>query len=270
MGACLSRMEQLKKRWEKFEKNHEALEENQEVDKKDDYFAQDQYSIVHEAFLTNLGLFQDHLHKVKMETLQIGAQPNIDASIAEMDVNRAKLPTIVIGDFSGDIQDWVRFRDTFKEMVIERPNLPAMFKMNYLRTYVKGEAVELLQEVPSGGEHFPTVWKVLLSHYDNKRFLINKLMTKLMSLPAVANDSVVELMLVLNGVRNLLKALKALGSPVQRWDHFTVFLTRSKITQQCRVKWEDSVNQFRDRTVPDTFDDLCKFLEAKRNALSLC
>ncbi|CAB0043530.1 unnamed protein product [Trichogramma brassicae] len=207
--------------------------------------------------------------EVKRETLQIGGQPDIDASIAEMDVNRAKLPTIVIGDFSGDIQDWVRFRDTFKEMVIERPNLPAIFKMNYLRTYVKGEAAELLQEVPSGGEHFATAWKVLLSHYDNKRLLINKLMTKLMSLPTMTNDSAGELMRVLNGVRNLLQALKALGSPVQHWDHFTVFLTRSKITQQCRVKWEDSVNQLRDPTVPDTFEDLCKFLEAERNALSL-
>ncbi|CAB0033517.1 unnamed protein product [Trichogramma brassicae] len=186
-----------------------------------------------------------------------------------MDVNRAKLPTIVIGDFSGDIQDWVRFRDTFKEMVIERPNLPAIFKMNYLRTYVKGEAAELLQKVPSGGEHFATAWKVLLSHYDNKRALINKLMTKLMSLPTMTNDSAGELMRVLNGVRNSLQALKALGSPVQHWDHFTVFLTRSKITQQCRVKWEDSVNQLRDPTVPDTFEDLCKFLEAERNALSL-
>ncbi|CAB0039804.1 unnamed protein product [Trichogramma brassicae] len=269
MGACLSRMEQLKKRWDEFEKRHEALTASEEVDMKDDYFVKDQYSVVYEAFLNNLGLFQDHLLQVKKETLQIGTQPKIDESIAEMDVNRAKLPAIVIGDFSGDIQDWVRFRDTFKQMVIERPNLPAIFKMNYLRTYVKGEAAELLQEVPSGGEHFATAWKVLLSHYDNKRLLLNKLMTKLMSLPAMANDSAVELMRVLNGVRNLLQALKALGSPVQHWDHFTVFLTRSKITQQCRVKWEDSVNQLRDPTVPDTFEDLCKFLEAERNALSL-
>ncbi|CAB0032524.1 unnamed protein product [Trichogramma brassicae] len=271
MGACLSRMEQLKKRWDEFEEKHEALAASEEVDLQDDYFVKDQYSLVYEAFLNNLCLFQDHLLKVKRETLQIGTQPKIAEfrSIAEMDVNRAKLPSIVIGDFSGDIQDWVRFRDTFKEMVIERPNLPAIFKMNYLRTYVKGEAVELLQEVPSGGEHFATAWKVLLSHYDNKRLLINKLMTKLMSLPAMANDSAVELMRVLNGVRNLLQALKALGSPVQHWDHFTVFLTRSKITQQCRVKWEDSVNQLRDPTVPDTFEDLCKFLEAERNALSL-
>ncbi|CAB0044206.1 unnamed protein product [Trichogramma brassicae] len=75
--------------------------------------------------------------------------------------HRAKLPTIVIADFSGDIEDWVRFRDTFKEMVIERPNLPNIYKMNYLRSYVKGEAAELLQEVPSGGEHFADAWQVL-------------------------------------------------------------------------------------------------------------
>ncbi|CAB0041320.1 unnamed protein product [Trichogramma brassicae] len=141
--------------------------------------------------------------------------------------------------------------------------------MNYLRTYVKGEAAELLQEVPSGGEHFPTAWRVLLSHYDNRRLLVNKLMTKLMALPPMANESAAELMRVLNGVRNLLQALKALGSPVDHWDHLTVFLTRSKITQKCQSKWEDNVKQAGGPTVPDTFENLCKFLEAERNALSL-
>ncbi|CAB0037064.1 unnamed protein product [Trichogramma brassicae] len=173
------------------------------------------------------------------------------------------------GDFSGDIQDWVRFRDTFREMVIERPNLPNIFKMNYLRNYVKGEAAELLQKVPPGGDNFATAWRVLLSQYDNKRFLINKLMTKLMSLPAMTNDSATELMRVLNGVRNLLQALKALGSLIDQWDHFTVFLTRSKISPRYLSKWEDSVKLSGDPTVPDTFRNLCQLLEAERNAVSL-
>ncbi|CAB0029097.1 unnamed protein product, partial [Trichogramma brassicae] len=186
-----------------------------------------------------------------------------------MDANRAKLPQIIIGDFSGDIQDWVRFRDTFKEMVIDRPNLPNIFKMNYLRTYVKGEAAELLREIPSGVEHFANAWKVLLNHYDNTRLLINKLLESLMSMPAMVDNSASELMRVLNGTRNILQALKALGSPVQHWDHFTVFLTRSKITLQCQAKWEDSVKQKEHSTAPSSFDDLCKFLEAERSTLSL-
>uniref|UniRef100_A0ABD2XDY7 Integrase catalytic domain-containing protein n=1 Tax=Trichogramma kaykai TaxID=54128 RepID=A0ABD2XDY7_9HYME len=268
-GACISRMDQLKKRWQEFESNHNKLSKDESVSAEDEYFKTGQYDIIYEAFLTNMGLFQDQLLHVKRETMQLSAQPGVDGVIAEMDVNRTKLPQIVINDFSGDIQDWVRFRDTFKEMVIDRPNLPNIFKMNYLRTYVKGEAAELLQEVPSGGEHFPTAWRVLLSHYDNRRLLVNKLMKKLMALPPMANETATELMRVLNGVRNLLQALKALGSPVDHWDHFTVFLTRSKITQKCQSKWEDNVKQVGNSVEPDTFADLCKFLEAERNALSL-
>ncbi|CAB0031203.1 unnamed protein product [Trichogramma brassicae] len=154
-------------------------------------------------------------------------------------------------------------------MVIERPNLPNIYKMNYLRSYVKGEAAELLQEVPSGGEHFADVWQVLKGHYDNTRLLTNKLLDRLISLPSMSSDCASELMRVLNGVRNLLRALKALGSPVDHWGHLSVFLTLRKLTLRCRSKWEDTVKQRADPTAPDSFDDLCKFLEAERNALSL-
>ncbi|CAB0041047.1 unnamed protein product [Trichogramma brassicae] len=127
--------------------------------------------------------------------------------------------------------------------------------MNYLRTYVKGEAAELLQEVSVWRRTLPYGLACSVSHYDNRRLLVNKLMTKLMALPPMANESAAELMRVLNGVRNLLQALKALGSPVDHWDHLTVFLTRSKITQKCQSKWEDNVKQAGGPTVPDTFEN---------------
>ncbi|CAB0033752.1 unnamed protein product [Trichogramma brassicae] len=136
MGACISRMEQLKIRWAEFEAAHKRLEEDSDVGPDDPYFKEDKYDKTYEAFLMNLGLFQDRLLKVKAETLRLGTQPAADGIVNDMDVNRTKLPAIVIGDFSGDIQDWVRFRDTFREMVIERSNLPNIFKMNYLRSYV--------------------------------------------------------------------------------------------------------------------------------------
>ncbi|CAB0030523.1 unnamed protein product [Trichogramma brassicae] len=170
-----------------------------------------------------MGLFQDHLLRVQREAARSAVQPGVSGLMQDMESNRAKLPTIVIADFSGDIEDWVRFRDTFKEMVIERPNLPNIYKMNYLRSYVKGEAAELLQEVPSGGEHFADAWQVLKGHYDNTRLLTNKLLDRLISLPSMSSDCASELMRVLNGVRNLLRALKALGSPVDHWGNLSVF-----------------------------------------------
>ncbi|CAB0037519.1 unnamed protein product [Trichogramma brassicae] len=268
-GACVSRMEQLKVRWEEFEKNHKAMMADEATDAGDDYFAKNQYEISYEDFLMNMGLYQDHLLKVKREISQLGAKSGTKQIEADMDANRAKLPQIIIGDFSDDIQDWLRFRDTFNEMVIDRPNLPNIFRMNYLRTYVKGEAAELLREIPSGGEHFANTQKVLLNHYDYTRLLIHKLLESLMSMPAMVDNSASELMRELNGTRNILQALKALGSPVDHWDHFTVFLTRSKIRLQCQAKWEDSVKQKEHSTTPSSFDELCKFLEAERSTLSL-
>ena len=69
---------------------------------------------------------------------------------------------------SGDIQDWVRFRDSFTEMIINRPNLPNIYKMNYLRKSVSGEAAQILNEIPSGGDNFSEAWKALLEHYYNR------------------------------------------------------------------------------------------------------
>uniref|UniRef100_A0ABD2VYB7 Integrase catalytic domain-containing protein n=1 Tax=Trichogramma kaykai TaxID=54128 RepID=A0ABD2VYB7_9HYME len=268
-GACFSRMEQLKARWDNFERRHEEMLNDSETDEKDEYFVKDKFSETYEDYLTNMGLYQDHLLLVRRESARNTEQPGVSGLMQDMEVNRAKLPTIVIADFSGDIEDWARFKDTFKEMVIERPNLPNIYKMNYLRSYVKGEAAELLQEIPSGGEHFADAWQVLKGHYDNTRLLTNKLLDRLLALPSMSKDCASELMRVLNGVRNLLRALKALGSPVDHWGHLSVFLTLRKLTLRCRSKWEDSVKQRADPTAPDSFDDLCKFLEAERNALAL-
>ncbi|CAB0037990.1 unnamed protein product [Trichogramma brassicae] len=99
-------------------------------------------------------------------------------------------------------------------LVFVCPRLLGVFVENF------GEAAKLLREIPSGGEHFANAWKVLLSHYDNTRLLIHKLLESLMSMPAMVDNSASELMRVLNGIHNILQALKALGSPVQHWDHF--------------------------------------------------
>ncbi|CAB0038988.1 unnamed protein product [Trichogramma brassicae] len=72
----------------------------QAVSPEDEYFKTGQYEIIYETFLTNMGLFQDQLLQVKRETMQLSAQPGVDGMIAEMDVNRTKLPQIVINDFS--------------------------------------------------------------------------------------------------------------------------------------------------------------------------
>ena len=127
VGACTARMQRLKDLWTKFENNHADLLDDDAVDSADNYFTTDVFSQVEEAYLFSLGLFQDFLYSLKANqpSTTADAQPTLNAESYEF--NQAKLPTIVLPSFSGDIHEWVRFRDTLSEMVLKRSNLPNIY-----------------------------------------------------------------------------------------------------------------------------------------------
>ena len=267
-GACVARMQRLKDLWLKFESNHADLLDDADVDTSDNYFTTDMFSQVEEAYLNNLGMFQDFLYNLKTSQPSAtgSAQPSLTAESYEL--NQAKLPTIVLPSFSGDIHEWVRFRDTFSEMVLKRPNLPNIYKMHHLRSSLKGEAAELLDEIPPAGEHFEDAWSTIKSFYDNPSLLINRLVNKLLSFNAMSTNTAHEITRVRTGVQNLLKALKSLGSPVDSWDHITVTLTVSKLTSRLQAKWAETVSKRDDLTVHPTFEELDKFLVTERISLT--
>ena len=266
-GACIARLDKLKSTWDDFEKLHDVLIEDKNTDKRDSYFTEDIYSKASEAYLVAAGQFQDCLlEETDASSSQHNQQPQDGTHI---DYERTKLPQIELETFSGDIEDWVRFRDTFTEMIINRPALPNIYKMNYLRRSVKGEAADIIAEVPASGDNFTNAWKTLLAHYDNKRILIRKLVMKIHNMEEMANNTSAELMRVHNTMRNMLQALRALGSPVDSWDHLTVNILYSKLTLKLQTKWEDMHAQAADPTIHPTFADLSKYLDAEKNTLYL-
>ena len=80
------------------------------------------------------------------------------------------------------------------------------------------------------------MWKALVAHYEDKRLLINKLLAKLFAIPKMSDHTTSEHSRVLNHMINVLHALKALGSPIEYWDHMTVFLLSKKVTPRCQSK----------------------------------
>ena len=105
VGACTARMQRLKDLWTKFENNHADLLDDENVDSADNYFTTDVFSQVEEAYLINLGWLQDYLYspKANQPSRTANAQPTLNAEIYEF--NQAKLPTIILPSFSGDIHE---------------------------------------------------------------------------------------------------------------------------------------------------------------------
>ena len=163
----------------KFDNNHSLLLEEENVDTDDNYFKNNFYGQIEEKSLFNLGTFQDYLITFQ-EVEATAARPETLAYQPEF--HQTRLPQIELPIFSGEIQDWVRFRDVFEEMIIKRVHLAAVYKMHYLRSALKGEAAKLLQEMPAAGDNFEGAWKLVKSHYNNNRLLITKLLSRLMSI----------------------------------------------------------------------------------------
>ena len=135
-GACQIRMQRLEKIWEDFEKDHFILLEDEEADSQDNYFKNNVYDSTEEIYLSKLGLFQDQLisySEAPGQSSRSNQSPLGDVSV----VNQTKLPQIELPDFHGDIREWLRLGDTFKEMIIKRTNLASVFKMHYLHQCLK-------------------------------------------------------------------------------------------------------------------------------------
>ena len=62
-GACESRMAQLDKLWTEFEEAYETLVNDEDTHKGDEYFENDVFSVVEEAYLYRLGLFKEYLSR---------------------------------------------------------------------------------------------------------------------------------------------------------------------------------------------------------------
>ena len=96
-----------------------------------------------------------------------------------------KLPKIEIKKFSGDPLNWKTFHDSFKSAVDENSSLNNVEKMNYLLTFLKGEAEATVKGLPLNNENYDIALEMLEARFGDAQVLISAHMNKLLSLQVV-------------------------------------------------------------------------------------
>lgn len=79
---------------------------------------------------------------------------NVDQQSGSVQSN--KLPAVKIPDFDGTPNMWKRFISLFDELVHNNKSIDKSIKMQYSKTYVKGEAARLINHVAPIGENYET------------------------------------------------------------------------------------------------------------------
>lgn len=140
-------------------------------------------------------------------------------------VSKLKLPNVQINPFDGKYVDYQAFIEMFKALIHNDKNIDDIQKFFYLRHFLKGEAYDLVKNLPVVGSSYQEALNILKDRYDNKFKIVSEHINSLFELPILSKS------FTLRGLISTTKlaALKNLGEPIEKWDSILVCLLTKKL-----------------------------------------
>ena len=158
-----------------------------------------------------------------------------------MSVNRRrlKLPQAVLAIFSGKVEEWLSFRDTFDSMINKRDDISKVEKLQYLKYALKDEALRKLQVFAITDENFGRTWNLLRKSYGDKRTLISRHLSLLLQLPVQEKESYPGLIVLADESQQHLQSLASLGVNVTH--EMVVAIVEDKLHKSTPEKWDETI-----------------------------
>ena len=125
---------------------------------------------------------------------------------------RVKLPKLEVKKFSGKIQDWREFWDSFESSIHNNDGLSEVDKFTYLRRLVDEPAKSTISGFALTSINYAEALKVLQRRYGNKVMVQRAHVTEMMNLKPVYNESdTTRLRKFFDAVETKYRGLEALG-----------------------------------------------------------
>ncbi|KMQ86917.1 gag-pol protein, partial [Lasius niger] len=239
-GSVESRLKALEASWSKFEQNHEALSTLYWKSAcNTNYVKEDYFALVEESFLSQRGTMLDLLHSMRSRDER--AEPT--EAVAAAPQGRRTLPRIQLPTFSGRYEEWPAFRDLFQSLVIKDASVSGVERLHYLRTSVKGEAEQLIRNLPTTEENFTRAWSMMTEHYENRRLLVRSCFSSFTALPKMKTESTGDLKRIFHGMLSTVGTLESIGRPISNCSDLFVHLVVEMLDPRSRREWETAKKQ---------------------------
>lgn len=248
------RLELLESTWKEY------LEAYAEWDDADGDYDEEEYNAVEEGY----EIARDELRAKLQQVAPAAPAPREVAAPGHAIEGGIRMKAIEVPEFSGDIDEWVSFRDLFSSIVVRNNNVADVQRLQYLRTACKGQAAEIIRNIALTDGNFQVAWAALVKRYENERRLVSRLIERMLDLPSIKAECPDELGGLLDGTNQALDALKVLHQPVEHWDSVLVVQTVRKLDNKTRMLWELSVAS---TTNMSTYAELDAFLSGVLRSL---
>ncbi|XP_058827074.1 uncharacterized protein LOC131687050 [Topomyia yanbarensis] len=150
-----------------------------------------------------------------------------------------RLPELNLPKFSGKLEDWCVFRDSFESAVGSRSDISAVEKMHYLKGLVQGEAARILDPIKISEQGYKDAWRTLRLRFEDNRQLIKCHIRTLFDTPAMRKESAEDLLALIDRFEQQISVLKSLGEPADRWSSILVYQLSIRLDPCTLREWEN-------------------------------
>ncbi|XP_055589848.1 uncharacterized protein LOC129742029 [Uranotaenia lowii] len=178
-----------------------------------------------------------------------------------------RLPKLDLSTFDGDVENWIPFRDSYKNLIHDKKNLASVDEFHYLLAALKEPVKKLLYTISVTEKNYDIAWNLLVSRFDNKRLLIKNHIAALFSMESVKRESSSAILSIVDHFERHVKILNTLGENTEEWSSLLVHLVCSRSDSYTLREWECKTAG---EVESPSYVDLVEFLqEQARMLLSL-
>lgn len=254
-GELASRLEKLEPLWEKI---NEAMTEVELVDSEE--------GAVGERYVKERIEFQNKFYRLKgflvsklrdnsEQTGALHVSQALESTIT-FPHPHVKLPLISLPKFSGNVEEWLAFRDLFVSLIHCSAELPDIEKFHYLRSQLEGEALAMISSLPLTQVNYKVAWELLDKRYSNSKCLKKKQVQTLFDQSVMKRESVAELHKLVEAFERATKVLDQVTKPADYKELLLVHLLGSRLDDKTRRSWEEHSSMLEEESFKDMLDFL--------------
>lgn len=176
-----------------------------------------------------------------------------------------KLPVLTCGVFSGEGSDsleYFTFISNFNNVIGNRPKLDKTTKFTYLKTYLRGYALKVVQHLRITDANYITALSLLEREFLNKDSLIDDLFIKLLNFSPKFDSTFLTTKIYINEIRCILSDLETYDTNLLNDDSSVKFVSHvvvSKLPMSFRQELARKLdNNY--PTVPQLFDNYIEII----------
>ncbi|GBM25063.1 hypothetical protein AVEN_135839-1 [Araneus ventricosus] len=210
----------------------------------------DSYVEEQESILENI----DEIYLTVVRKFKIS---NCSSSKTEVS-DSIKLPKLSLPTFTGNINEWITFKDLFNAAVNNNSSLSDSQRLTYLKLSLKYEAFKIIQSIPVSDSNYKIAWNLLEERYSNKREQVFALIKRLMSLQQIQSESTTALLNLVDNINEIIRSLDILKQNVENFsDTLILYIILQKLDNSSRMWFE---RQLKKDEIPK-LNNLIEFLK---------